>query len=139
MAETADSRPGDRSSVRRTRHPILVYSLLRLLLLVAVWLPLQFLTPLRGVLAIVVALLLSGVLSYLVLDRQRDAMSSVLGGVFARIDERIERGKAAEDGHLEASAPDDAADGGAGHAGAPVDPDAGAGDGAPADHQPERP
>lgn len=82
---------------RAGRHPILVYSLLRLGLLLVVWVPLQFLTPLRGVLAIVVALLLSGVLSYLLLDRQRDAMSTVVGRVFSRIDERIERGKAAED------------------------------------------
>ena len=74
-----------------------VYSGLRLLLWLAVWAILQFLTPVKGVLALVMALLISGAISIVVLDRQRDAMSEGVGAFFGRINDRIERSEAAED------------------------------------------
>jgi hypothetical protein len=74
-----------------------VYTGLRIALLAAVWLLIQVITPLRGLIAIAVALVISGIISFIVLDRPRDRASVGLAGVFRRIDERIERSKVAED------------------------------------------
>ena len=76
---------------------IAIYTGLRLALLAGVWLVIQIVTPMRGLLAIAVALVFSGVISFIVLDRPRDRASAGLFGVFRRIDERIERSKVAED------------------------------------------
>jgi len=76
---------------------IVIYTGLRLALLAAVWLLLQVVTPFRGLLAIVVALLISGVVSVVLLDRPRDRAGNRVAGVFRRIDERIERSRTAED------------------------------------------
>ena len=76
---------------------IAIYTGLRLALLAGVWLLLQVVTPMRGLLAIAVALVISGVISFIVLDRPRDQASAGLAGVFRRIDDRIERSKVAED------------------------------------------
>ena len=76
---------------------IAIYTGLRLALLAGVWLVIQIVTPMRGLLAIAVALVISGVISFIVLDRPRDSASAGLFGVFRRIDERIERSKVAED------------------------------------------
>lgn len=76
---------------------IAVYTGLRVALLAAVWLLIQVVTPMRGLLAIAVALVISGAISFIVLDRTRDKASAGLSGVFRRIDERIERSKVAED------------------------------------------
>lgn len=76
---------------------IAFYTGLRVALLLAAWLLVQVLTPLRGLLALAVALVISGVISFVVLDRPRDQASAGLAGVFRRIDERIERSKTAED------------------------------------------
>ncbi len=76
---------------------IALYTALRVALLVAVWLLIQVVTPMRGLLAIAVALVISGVISFILLDRTRDKASAGLAGVFRRIDDRIERSKVAED------------------------------------------
>ena len=76
---------------------IAIYTGLRLALLAGVWLLIQVVTPMRGLLAIAVALVVSGMISFIVLDRPRDSASAGLFGVFRRIDERIERSKVAED------------------------------------------
>ena len=76
---------------------IAIYTGLRLALLAGVWLVIQVVTPMRGLLAIAVALVISGVISFIVLDRPRDSASAGLSGVFRRIDDRIERSKVAED------------------------------------------
>ncbi len=85
--------PVDRSRVKS----LVVYSILRLLLWLAVWAILQFLTPVKGALALIISLLISSAISIVVLDRQRDAMSEGVGAFFARINDRIERSAAAED------------------------------------------
>lgn len=76
---------------------IAIYTGLRLAVLAGVWLLIQVVTPMRGLLAIAVALVISGAISFIVLDRPRDRASAGLSGVFRRIDERIERSKVAED------------------------------------------
>ena len=74
-----------------------MYTGLRVALLALVWLLIQVVTPMRGLLAIAVALIISGVISFVLLDRTRDRASAGLAGVFRRIDDRIERSKVAED------------------------------------------
>jgi hypothetical protein len=76
---------------------IAIYTGLRLALLAAVWLLIQVVTPMRGLLAIAVALVISGIVSFVVLDRPRDQASAGLSGVFGRINDRIERSTTAED------------------------------------------
>lgn len=76
---------------------IAVYTAMRVALLVGVWLVVQVVTPMRGLLAIAVALVISGVISFIVLDRSRDSASAGLAGVFRRINDRIEQSKVAED------------------------------------------
>ena len=71
--------------------------MMRLGLLFAVWLLLQLVTPLRGLWAVVVAILVSGAISLFLLQRQRAAMSAVVGGFFGRINARIDQASRAED------------------------------------------
>jgi hypothetical protein len=73
------------------------YTLLRVGLFIALWLPIQLLTPLRGLWAIVIALLGSGLLSVVLLNRQRNAMGFTVGNFFSQINERIEASARAED------------------------------------------
>lgn len=76
---------------------VLTYTGLRLLLLLAVWILIELVTPLRGVTSIVVALLASGVISLFLLNRQRASMSVVVGSFFRGINERIDAAARAED------------------------------------------
>jgi hypothetical protein len=74
-----------------------MYTGLRVALLIAIWLLVQAITPLRGLMAVAVAIVISGVISFIVLDRSRDRASVGLAGFFKRIDDRIERSRTAED------------------------------------------
>lgn len=76
---------------------IAVYTGLRIALLIGVWLVIQAVTPLRGLIAVAVALVISGIISFFALDRPRNQASRGLAGIFRRIDERIERSATAED------------------------------------------
>lgn len=76
---------------------IAIYTIMRLGLFVGVWLLLQLITPLRGLWALVGAVVISGLISLFLLDRQRAAMSSVVGGFFGRINDRIDAASRAED------------------------------------------
>jgi Flp pilus assembly pilin Flp len=78
---------------------------MRVGLFVAVWLVLQLVTPLRGLWAAVVAIVISGLISVVLLNRQRSAMGGVVGGFFRGINERIDAASRAED------IPDDEAEG----------------------------
>lgn len=76
---------------------ILVYTVLRVALLVVTWLLVQVVTPLRGLLAIAVAIIVSGVVGYVLLDRSRDRASASVDRWFRRLDARIEASRIAED------------------------------------------
>lgn len=78
------------------------YSTLRLAFLLAVGL-VAYLLGLRGLLLAVVAFLVSGVLSFVLLDRQRDALGESVGSVFSRINARIEANTRSEDDEDEQS------------------------------------
>jgi len=84
---------------------LLIYTVLRLLLWLVVWAILEFLTPVKGLLAVVISLLISSAISIVVLDHQRDAMSEGVHAFFSRINDRIERSAAAEDFWEEPSGP----------------------------------
>jgi len=74
-----------------------VYTLLRVGIFLVFWLPLHFLTPLRGLLAAAAALLMSGAVSLVVLDRQRGRVGRAAGGFFERLNARIDASTRAED------------------------------------------
>lgn len=76
---------------------VVVYTLLRLVLLVAIWILIAWITPVKGLWALALALLVSGAVSLFVLDRQRDAMSIGVARFFSGINERIEASARAED------------------------------------------
>ena len=90
-----------------------IYTALRLALLAAVWLVVQLVTPWRGLLAVAVAVAVSGVIGFFVLDRTRDDASTAVWQVFRRIDDRIKRNEMLEDALVEASHPPDAVGSGA--------------------------
>jgi len=76
---------------------LLVYTGLRLAVFLAVWLLVQWLTGLRGLMALALAIVISGAISLLLLNRQRDALSSGVARFFRRINERIDASTRAED------------------------------------------
>lgn len=80
-----------------------IYTGLRLALLAAVWLVVQLVTPWRGLLAIAVAVAVSGVIGFFVLDRTRDSASESVWRVFRGIDDRIKRNEMLEDALVEAT------------------------------------
>ena len=61
------------------------------------WLALQFFTPVRGLLAMALALLISALFSIIFLSRQRDAMSESVFGFFRKLNDRIDASAAKED------------------------------------------
>ncbi|MHB0928190.1 MAG: DUF4229 domain-containing protein [Candidatus Nanopelagicales bacterium] len=72
------------------------YSTLRLALLLAVG-AVAYLFGLRSIALAVVAFLVSGLLSLVLLDRQRDQLGRSVGGLFARINARIDADTRKED------------------------------------------
>jgi hypothetical protein len=76
---------------------VAAYTLLRVALFAVVWLVIELLTPINGVWAIVAAILMSGAISLIVLDRQRGAVGQAAAGFFGRINARIEASARAED------------------------------------------
>ncbi len=69
------------------RHPVLAYTVARAVLFAASY-ALLWLTGLRGLLLIVMALLVSGLVSLWLLARQRDAMSLALSRKLSAIDDQ---------------------------------------------------
>jgi Protein of unknown function (DUF4229) len=77
-------------------RPTLAYTSARILLFLAA-LGLLYLTGARGLLLVALALLISGVVSFVVLSRQRDAMSGALTSRLRGFRERLDEGAGAED------------------------------------------
>lgn len=75
----------------------LIYTVLRIVLWLALWAILEFLTPIKGLMALVLSLLISSAVSIILLDRLRDSMSVSVGGFFRGINERIEHSATAEE------------------------------------------
>jgi Protein of unknown function (DUF4229) len=72
------------------------YSLARILLFVAT-LGILYLVGARGLLLIAAALVISGIISFVVLSRQRDAMSGVIASRIGGFRHRLDEGTRAED------------------------------------------
>ena len=89
--------PDDRSPRTTKAVAILVYTVLRVALFAVVWVTIEFLTPIHGLWAAASAILISGAISIVVLDRQRGEVGSVAAGFFRRINKRIEASARAED------------------------------------------
>jgi Mn2+/Fe2+ NRAMP family transporter len=77
-------------------HPAVAYTLSRItLFVVALWV--FYLLGARGLLLIALAALASGLISFVVLSRQRDAMSAAVSDRVRRMKERLDASAAAED------------------------------------------
>lgn len=72
------------------------YTTLRLAMLIAVG-GVCYLFGLRSIVLLIVAFLGSGILSFVVLNRQREAMGESIGGVLSRINARIDANSRSED------------------------------------------
>ena len=77
-------------------RPMLAYTSARILLFLAA-LGLLYLIGARGLLLVALALVISGIVSFVVLSRQRDAMSGVLVSRLRGFRERLDDGARAED------------------------------------------
>jgi hypothetical protein len=86
-----------------TAKAVIVYTLLRILLFAAVWVVVELLTPIHGVWAAAAAIVMSGAISLILLDRQRGKVGQAAGGFFGRINQRIESSARAEDEALDAA------------------------------------
>ena len=78
------------------KHPFLVYTTLRIGILLVVGAVLSLLGA-RGLILILLAFALSAVVSYVLLSSQRDEVGSRMGGFFGRLNERIEVSTRSED------------------------------------------
>lgn len=104
MSEEAVERVRGRAAGSRWLA-FLLYTVLRVALLIAVWALIAWLSPVKGLWALALALLVSGGISFFVLDRLRDSMSMGIAGFFSGINARIEASARAEDGEPIAGAP----------------------------------
>ena len=77
-------------------HPAVAYTLSRITLFV-VALCVLYLLGARGLLLVALAALASGLISFVVLSRQRDAMSGAVSDRVCRMRERMDASAAAED------------------------------------------
>jgi len=80
-----------------TTAAVILYTVLRLALFGVVWALVWVLTPLDGLWSAVAAVLASGALSLVLLDRQRGRVGQAAGRFFSRINERIDAATRAED------------------------------------------
>ncbi len=87
----------DGASMPNRAWSILAYSGARIGLFLGIWIVLAWLSPIKGLLAAALALVLSGAISMLALNRQRDAMSKSIAGFFGRMNARIDASTRAED------------------------------------------
>jgi hypothetical protein len=78
------------------QHPVIIYTLARLVLFLGVLLPL-YLLGMRGFVLLGLALVLSGVLSLVLLNGVRSRFSGVLSGYFSGLNQRIDDAARAED------------------------------------------
>lgn len=85
------------SSSGTTALAIAVYTVLRVLVFLGVWALLWVFTPLDALWSAVAAILISGAISLVLLDRQRGRVGRAAGGFFARINARIDAATRAED------------------------------------------
>ena len=94
--EASDARAETPDQSSFGRHPVLIYTLQRFLVLLAVGLVL-YLLNVRGVWLILFAFLVSGIISAFVLKGSREGASYGITGAVSRVNRRIEESARAED------------------------------------------
>jgi Mn2+/Fe2+ NRAMP family transporter len=77
-------------------RPTIAYTSARILLFLAA-LGLLYLVGARGLLLVALALVISGIISFVVLSRQRDMMSGAIASRLRNVRERLDEGARAED------------------------------------------
>lgn len=75
----------------------MLYTALRLAMFVGAWILIEVFTPIHGLFAAAFAIVISGAISIIALNGQRDAMSAALFGFFRRMNSRIDASTRAED------------------------------------------
>lgn len=100
-ADKSDIENVETDSSFAGRHPFAVYTALRFGLLVITAL-VCYLLGARGFLLIVLAFLVSGIISFTVLVPQRDAVGKRTSSYFRRLNDKIESSKTAEDDYVDA-------------------------------------
>ena len=101
--DAGEEQTAQRSADRRSffaKHPFLIYTALRIVVL-AVVAGVLYLLGARGLILILLAFLLSAVASYILLASMRDEVGARMGGFFGRLNERIEESKRSEDDDIE--------------------------------------
>lgn len=73
------------------------YTILRIALFAAVWVVLELITPLSLAWTLIAAIVMSGAISVIVLDRSRGEAGQAVGGFFRRMNARIDASSRAED------------------------------------------
>ena len=74
-----------------------IYTALRVGLVLAIWWLLQLVTPIRGLAALAIAILASGLVSLVLLNRPRATMGEGVARFFSRMNAKIEASTSAED------------------------------------------
>ena len=85
------------STRSRSAWSIVFYTALRLAIFALAWFLIEYFTPIHGLFAAAFAILISGAISIVALNGQRDAMSGVLYSFFRRMNARIDASARAED------------------------------------------
>ncbi len=75
----------------------MLYTALRVGMFAGAWILIEVFTPIHGLFAAAFAIVISGAISIIALNGQRDAMSEVLFGFFRRMNARIDASARAED------------------------------------------
>lgn len=86
-------------------HPFLVYTSSRIVLLLVVG-GVFYLVGFRELLLIVLAFIVSGMISFFLLDRQRDVLGKGMGAYFSRMNQKIDAGAKSEDEIISAAQED---------------------------------
>ncbi|MFZ1362689.1 MAG: DUF4229 domain-containing protein [Candidatus Nanopelagicales bacterium] len=82
----------EQASATGSKHPILLYTLARTLLLAAS-LGVVYLLGARGILWIIIGFVISALLSYLLLGKLRDQIGAGVGNHFDKLNEQVEEGE----------------------------------------------
>ena len=85
------------STRNRSAWSIVLYTVLRVAIFIGAWILIEWLTPLHGLFAAAFAIVISGAISIIALNGQRNAMSESLFGFFRRMNARIDASARAED------------------------------------------
>lgn len=85
------------STRSRSAWSIVFYTALRLAIFGLIWFLIAYFTPIQGLFAAAFAILISGAISIVALNGQRNAMSEALYGFFRKMNARIDASTRAED------------------------------------------